>query len=156
MNIKERGLLSKEKLPEKLWRYALTKGNQEKIDKIIDIRDIIDIMDLIKRWRKGERKEREKERKERKGERKERNRERNSERKEREKEREKLEKYRKTEKRREKEKTDGQGHSLSIGIQFSKRKTKYIGRNAQNLKKWPLRIYIKMIDDSHFKSSCRS
>ena len=51
------------------------------------------------------------------------------------------EKERKREKRREKERKrrekDVQGQSLSICIQFAKRKTKYIGRNAQNFKKWP-------------------
>ena len=46
------------------------------------------------------------------------------------------EKERKGEKRRE---NDVQGQLLSISIQFSKRKTKYIGRNAQNLKKLPPR-----------------
>ena len=35
------------KMTEKLRRYALTKGNQEKTDRIIDIIDIIDNMDLI-------------------------------------------------------------------------------------------------------------
>ena len=40
---------------------------------------------------------------------------------------------RKGEKKREK---DVQGQLLSICIQFSKRKTKYIGRNARTLKKW--------------------
>ena len=35
------------KLPEKLGRYAPTKGNQEKTDRIIDIMDLIDIMDII-------------------------------------------------------------------------------------------------------------
>ena len=53
--------------------------------------------------------------------------------KKREKEREKREKR---EKRREKERKDVQGQLLSICIQFAKRKTKYIGRNAQNFKKW--------------------
>ena len=50
------------------------------------------------------------------------------------KEREKREKERKGEKRREKEKKRErkgvQGQLLSICIQFAKRKTKYIGRNA--------------------------
>ena len=49
----------------------------------------------------------------------------------------KRDKERKREKKREK---DDQGKFLSICIQFSKRKTKYIGRNARNLKKW-LRTY---------------
>ena len=35
------------KLPEKLRRYALTKRNQEKTDRIIDIMDFIDIMYII-------------------------------------------------------------------------------------------------------------
>ena len=35
------------KLPEKLWRYAPTKGNQEETDRIIDIIDIIDIINII-------------------------------------------------------------------------------------------------------------
>ena len=45
-------------------------------------------------------------------------------------------------KKREGEKkrvNDVQGKLLSICIQFAKRKTKFIGRNAQNLKKWLLR-----------------
>ena len=54
----------------------------------------------------------------------------------REEKREKRErKERKGEQRRAKEKKDVQGQLLSICIQFSKRKTEYIGRNAQNLKK---------------------
>ena len=44
---------------------------------------------------------------------------------------------RKREKRREKERKDVQGQLLSICIQFAKRKTKYIGRNAQKFKTWP-------------------
>ena len=51
----------------------------------------------------------------------------------REKERNRERKERTGEKWRKK---DFQGQSLSICIQFS-RKTKYIGRNAQNFKKWP-------------------
>ena len=35
------------KRPKKLQRYALTKGNQEKTDRIIDIIDIIAIIDII-------------------------------------------------------------------------------------------------------------
>ena len=42
---------------------------------------------------------------------------------------------RKREKGEKKREKDVQGQTLSICIQFSKRKTKYIGRNAQNLKK---------------------
>ena len=53
--------------------------------------------------------------------------------KKREQERKREEKREKGEKKREKY---VQGQLLSICIQFSKRKTKYIGRNAQNLKKW--------------------
>ena len=48
----------------------------------------------------------------------------------REKEREKIKIERKREKRREKERKDVQGQLLSICFQFSKRKTKCIGRNA--------------------------
>ena len=88
------------------------------------------------------------------------------ERKRREKEKEKREKERKIVKKKELEKEiEGNGEKkdvkdqlLSICIQFSKRKTKYIGRNAQNFKKW-LRfgsIYIHIIDHRHYKSSCRS
>ena len=47
--------------------------------------------------------------------------------------REKREKERNSKKKREK---DVQGQLLSICIQFSKGKTKYIGRNARNFKKW--------------------
>ena len=36
-----------QKRPEKLRRYAPTKGDQEKTDRIIDIIHIIDIMDLL-------------------------------------------------------------------------------------------------------------
>ena len=54
-------------------------------------------------------------------------------RKERKREREKRERERKGEKRRQ---NYVQGQLLSIFIQFSKRKTKYIGRYAQNFKKW--------------------
>ena len=43
----------------------------------------------------------------------------------------------KTKKKREK---DVHAQLLSICIQFSKRKTKYIGRNAQNLKNWELKV----------------
>ena len=66
------------KWPEKLRRYALTKGNQEKTDRIRDIIDIIDIINLIdiikrdknrekerKRERKREKREREKKERER-------------------------------------------------------------------------------------------
>ena len=35
------------KMTEKLRRYALTKGNQEKTDRIIDIIDIIDLIDIM-------------------------------------------------------------------------------------------------------------
>ena len=42
-------ITERKKLPEKLRRYAPTKGNQEKTDRIIDIIDIIDIVDLIDR-----------------------------------------------------------------------------------------------------------
>ena len=63
--------------------------------------------------------------KERKGEKK-----RKREREKREKERKRERKDRKREKRREKEKKDVKGQLLSICIQFAKRKTKYIGRNA--------------------------
>ena len=67
--------------------------------------------------------------------------------------REKGEKKReKREKKREKEKKDVQGQLLSICIQFSKRKNKYIGRNAPNFKKW-LRTYNIY---RHYKSSCQS
>ena len=59
---------------------------------------------------------------------------RSNKRKPREKKREKTEKER--EKRREQY---VQGNLLSICIQFAKRKIKFIGRNAQNLKKWLLR-----------------
>ena len=64
----------------------------------------------------------------------------------REKTREKREKTRKKRnKKREKgERKERKGEKnmfrvnfLSICLQFSKRKTKYIGRNARNLKKWP-------------------
>ena len=68
--------------------------------------------------------------------------------KKREKEREKRGKYRKKreierkEKEKEKrERKDVQGQLLSLCIQFAKRKTKYIGRNAQNFKKL-LYLYI--------------
>ena len=47
---------------------------------------------------------------------------------------EKREKDRNREKKREKRGKYVQGQLLSICIQFAKRKTKYIGRNAQNLK----------------------
>ena len=50
----------------------------------------------------------------------------------------KREKKRKRKKNREKEKKDVQGQLLSICIQFTKRKTKHIGRNARNFKKWLL------------------
>ena len=50
-------------------------------------------------------------------------------------ERKRERKVRKGQKRREKY---VQGQLLSICIQFSKRKTKYIGRNARNFKKWLL------------------
>ena len=71
-----------------LWRHALTNGNQEKADRIVDI------MDLRKRKeRKRERKEREKEKKERKREKREKER--------REKKRKGGEKERKGKKRRE-------------------------------------------------------
>ena len=40
-------------------------------------------------------------------------------------------------KRERKEREKREKERLSICIQFSKRKTKYIGRNARNLKKWP-------------------
>ena len=55
----------------------------------------------------------------------------------------KIEKKRETERKREKRReTDVLGKLLSICIQFAKRKTKYIGRNALNFIKWPLlRIY---------------
>ena len=47
--------------------------------------------------------------------------------------------------------------AASIYIQISKRKSMYIGRNAQNLKKWLLRIYIyTIIAHYHYKNSCRS
>ena len=36
-----------EKLPEKLRRYAPTKGNQEKTARIIDIIDIMDLIDIL-------------------------------------------------------------------------------------------------------------
>ena len=52
--------------------------------------------------------------------------------------REKREKERNGEKKREQ---DVQGQLSSICIQFLKRKTKYIGRNARNLKKWLPRTY---------------
>ena len=62
-----------------------------------------------------------------------------AEEKKREKKEKKREKEKKGEKRRE---TNVQGQLISICIQFSKRKTKYIGRNARNFKKWLLpRIY---------------
>ena len=52
----------------------------------------------------------------------------------------KIEKRREKEKKREKRREkDVQCQLLSICNQFSKRKTKYIGRNAQNLKKGLLR-----------------
>ena len=90
------------------------------------------------RWkREKERKiERQRERKVRNRERKERKK-REIEREKREKEREKREIERNREKGREK---DVQGQLLSICIRLSKRKTKYIyiGRNAQNFKKWLL------------------
>ena len=35
------------KIPEKLRRYAPTKGNKEKTDRIIDIIDIMDLIDII-------------------------------------------------------------------------------------------------------------
>ena len=63
-----------------------------------------------------------------------RERERNRE-KEREIERKRERKERNKEKKRE---NFGEGQLLSICIQFAKRKTKYIGRNAQNFKKWLL------------------
>ena len=67
-----------------------------------------------------------------------------------EKKRKKREKERKGEKRSEK---DVQGQLIAICIQFSKRKTKYIGRNARNLKK----LYLMyLIAHYHYKSSCRS
>ena len=54
-----------------------------------------------------------------------------------ERKRERKERFReKKKKRREKERKDVQGQLLSICIQFAKRKTKYIGRNARNFKKW--------------------
>ena len=54
--------------------------------------------------------------------------------------REKEKKERNSEKnKRRREGKDVQGQLSSICIQFSKRKTKYIGRNAQNLKKWRCR-----------------
>ena len=60
-----------------------------------------------------------------------------------ERKREKEEKARKKEKRGGKERKrkrrrekDVQGKLLSICIQFAKRKTRYISRNAQNFKKW--------------------
>ena len=48
----------------------------------------------------------------------------------------KREKERKRERKGEKEKYV-QGQLLSICIQFSKRETRHIGRNARNLKNWP-------------------
>ena len=47
-----------QKGPEKLQRYAPTKGNQEKTDRIIDVTDIIekklhiltDILNILKKW----------------------------------------------------------------------------------------------------------
>ena len=62
--------------------------------------------------------------------------------------REKREKEIKREKRREKERKDVQGQLLSISIQFAKIKSEYIGRNAQNFKKW---LRGSIID--HYKSS---
>ena len=60
----------------------------------------------------------------------------------------------KREKERKRERKDVQGQLLSIFIQFSKGKTKYIGRNAQNLKKLPPRRPV--VAHYHYKSSCRS
>ena len=49
----------------------------------------------------------------------------------------KREKERESERKREKMRENYvQGQLLSIFIQFSKRKTKYIGRSAQNFKRW--------------------
>ena len=75
-----------------------------------------------KRLKKREKREKKRE-KERRSERKERNREKKRE---------------KREKRREKERNRCPGQLLSICIQITKRKTKYIGRNARNFKKWLL------------------
>ena len=63
-----------------------------------------------------------------------------------EKERSRVRKKEKIEKKREK---DVQGQLLSICIQFSKRKTKYIGIN---LKKWPLlrNADLYIIDHRHY------
>ena len=55
-------------------------------------------------------------------------------RKKKERKREKLREKRERKERKGEKKVQGQ--LLSICIQFSKRKTKYIGRNAQNFKKW--------------------
>ena len=52
-------------------------------------------------------------------------------------------KGRKRERREKNREKDVQGQLLLTCIQFSKRKTKYIGRNAQNLKKWPLLLDIR-------------
>ena len=77
---------------------------------------------------------------------------------------EKKKKKREIERKREREKRERerkrrenyvQGQLLSIFIQFSKRKTKYIGRNAQNFKKWRT-LDRRIIDHRHYKSSCRS
>ena len=43
----EVAVLQVKKLPEKVWRYAPTKRNQEKTDRIIDIIDIIVIMNIM-------------------------------------------------------------------------------------------------------------
>ena len=58
----------------------------------------------------------------------------------REKEREKREKERNRERKEKRERKDVPGQLLLICIQFSKGKTKYIGRFAQKFKKW-LRMY---------------
>ena len=59
------------------------------------------------------------------------------------------EKEKTREKKREKERKDGQCQLLSICIQFAKRKTMYIGRNNQNLKKLPK----PLLDHYPYKSS---
>ena len=87
--------------------------------------------------RKPRGKKKEKEREKRKTKEKKREERKGKKKKEEERKREKKrEKERKREKKEKKRENDVQGQLLSICIQFSKRKTKYIGRNAQNLKKW--------------------
>ena len=67
-------------------------------------------------------------------------------------------KERKQEKKREKERTERTERKERYAQDIIGRNAhnKYIGRNAQNLKKWPADVNIYIIANYHYKSSCRS